>query len=85
MTGGGEATWAEFAQAIFAEAERFGRAPVRVIPITTAEYPTPARRPANSRLDNSRLGRDYGVTLPDWNNPWRIAVALAKPSERFLS
>jgi dTDP-4-dehydrorhamnose reductase len=66
MTGGGEATWAEFAQRIFGEAETFGRAPVRVVPITTAEYPTPARRPANSRLDNARLSRDYGVALPDW-------------------
>jgi dTDP-4-dehydrorhamnose reductase len=68
MTGGGEATWAQFAEAIFAQAEAFGRKPVKVIPITTAEYPTPARRPANSRLDGSRLKRDYGVELPPWRD-----------------
>jgi len=34
--------------------------------ITTAEYPTPARRPANSRLDCSRLEADFGLQMPDW-------------------
>ncbi len=34
--------------------------------ITTAEYPTPAKRPANSRLDCSKLARVFGVQLPDW-------------------
>lgn len=37
-----------------------------VTPITTAEYPTPAARPANSRLDNAKLKAAFGVTLPDW-------------------
>src|SRR5947209_12741433 len=66
MTGGGEASWAEFARAIFAEAEALGRPAVKVTPIATAEYPTPARRPGNSRLDGGRLWRCYGVALPDW-------------------
>jgi dTDP-4-dehydrorhamnose reductase len=34
--------------------------------ISTAEYPTPARRPANSRLDCSRLEADFGLVMPDW-------------------
>ena len=38
----------------------------RVTPITTADWPTPARRPADSRLDCSKLARVFGVALPDW-------------------
>jgi dTDP-4-dehydrorhamnose reductase len=75
MTGSGEATWAEFAQAIFEEAERQGCKPVRVEAITTAEYPTPARRPVNSRLDGSKLAQAYGVRLPDWRISTRTCVA----------
>ncbi|MFZ2107924.1 MAG: dTDP-4-dehydrorhamnose reductase, partial [Roseiarcus sp.] len=75
MTGRGEATWAEFAEAIFAEASAHGRKPVAVRPITTAEYPTPARRPANSRLDASRLREAYGVELPHWRDSLKSCVA----------
>jgi dTDP-4-dehydrorhamnose reductase len=39
---------------------------VPVVPITTAEYPTPAARPANSRLDCGKLERTFGVRLPHW-------------------
>jgi dTDP-4-dehydrorhamnose reductase len=66
MTGAGEATWAEFAEAIFDQVRGLGGPAVRVIPIATADYPTAARRPANSRLDCGRLLRDYGFSLPDW-------------------
>jgi dTDP-4-dehydrorhamnose reductase len=66
MTGSGEATWAELARTLFQEAERHGRPPVRVEAITTAEYPTPASRPVNSRLDSSSLETVYGVRLPHW-------------------
>ena len=68
MTGSGEATWADFAEAIFAEAAARGRRLTRVRRITTADYPTTARRPANSRLDNEKLRRVYGLELPDWRN-----------------
>jgi dTDP-4-dehydrorhamnose reductase len=74
MTGGGEATWAEFADAIFAQAARGGEL-VAVRPLTTAEYPTPARRPANSRLDPSRLRDVYGVELPPWRESLKSCVA----------
>ena len=74
MTGGGEATWADFAEAIFAEAQKYGRAPVRVNRITTADYPTPALRPANSRLDNSRLQAVFGLALPDWQSSTAACV-----------
>ncbi|WP_442755919.1 dTDP-4-dehydrorhamnose reductase [Methylocystis sp. JAN1] len=66
LSGAGEASWADLAEATFAIAERAGRRPVRVRRITTAEYPTQARRPANSRLDNARLWARYGVALPHW-------------------
>src|SRR5271166_2687908 len=66
MTGAGEATWAEFAEAVFDDAHARGRRLTRVRRISSAEYPTPARRPANSRLDNEKLRLAYGVVLPDW-------------------
>lgn len=68
LTTTGETSWHGFAEAIFAEAVARGvlpRAP-RVDPITTAEYPTPARRPAYSHLDVSRLQADFGLSLPTW-------------------
>ncbi len=74
MTGEGEASWAEFAETIFAQAHALGRPAVKVTPITTADYPTPARRPANSRLDGARLARDYGLALPPWRDSLRIVV-----------
>lgn len=66
MTGAGEATWADLAEHVFTEAEKHGRSPVQVKRLTTADYPTRARRPANSRLDNGKLRAVYGIALPDW-------------------
>lgn len=66
--GAGEASWHAFAAEIFRlVADRGERLAVRHLrPITTADYPTPARRPANSRLDCSRLREFYQTGLPDW-------------------
>jgi dTDP-4-dehydrorhamnose reductase len=64
----GETSWHGFAEAIFAGAVERGliaRAP-RVEAIATADYPTPARRPAYSVLDVSRLETAFGLQLPDW-------------------
>ena len=66
MTSAGEASWADFAEAIFSEAAARGRRLTRVKRIATADYPTRARRPANSRLDNGKLSRVYALTLPEW-------------------
>ena len=66
VTGSGEATWADFAEAVFQEAHARGRRLTRVERIAAADYPTPARRPANSRLDNEKLRRVYGFGLPAW-------------------
>lgn len=66
LTGQGDASWADLAEATFEIAVQCGRRPVRVRRIATADYPTPARRPANSRLDNTKLAERYGVVLPPW-------------------
>ncbi|MGN6153849.1 MAG: dTDP-4-dehydrorhamnose reductase [Lysobacteraceae bacterium] len=68
LTANGRTTWHGFAEAIVAGAHARGllaRA-VPVEPIATADYPTPAARPAYSVLDTSRLGADLDVRLPDW-------------------
>lgn len=59
-------TWNGFAAAIFASAARHGRPAPTLAAITTAEYPTRARRPANSVLDCGKLRRDYAIAAPDW-------------------
>lgn len=74
-TGSGDASWAEFATAIFAASAAQGGHSAQVKPITTADYPTPARRPANSRLDCSRLAQRHGVRLPDWRGSTGDVVA----------
>ncbi|QGM48136.1 dTDP-4-dehydrorhamnose reductase [Methylocystis heyeri] len=79
MTGQGEASWADFAEEIFGQAQRRGRKPVRINRIATADYPTPARRPANSRLDNSKLRQAYGVILPQWRDSVSDCVARLLP------
>ncbi len=61
LSGRGRASWFDFARAIFDDAE-----PPRVIPITTAEYPTPARRPASAVLATSKFEETFGFALPDW-------------------
>ncbi len=68
MAGGGDTTWAGLAQTVFFHAERAGHKVPRLVPITTAQYPTPARRPANSRLDCNKLKSVYGVSLPVWSD-----------------
>jgi dTDP-4-dehydrorhamnose reductase len=80
LAGAGEASRAEFARAIFAGlAERGGRAPA-VIPIGSGHYPAPARRPANSRLDCSRLRQSHGIALPDWRRSLACCLDRLLPS-----
>jgi dTDP-4-dehydrorhamnose reductase len=77
-----EATWADFAEAIFAGAEARGAKGARVKRITTAEFPTPAKRPANSRLDASKLAAAHGVRLPGWRQSLdRCLDRLIAPKE----
>jgi dTDP-4-dehydrorhamnose reductase len=66
LAGSGETTWHGFAAAIFAGWARRGRRVPRLQAITTAEYPTAARRPQNSRLDCGKTERTFGLRLPPW-------------------
>lgn len=75
MCGQGTASWADMAEAIFETALGFGRKPVRVRRITTQEYPTAAKRPANSRLATQKLESVYGITLPHWRSSLDACVA----------
>ena len=66
----GVTNWHEYACYVIERARAAGK-PVRIAPdavraITTAEYPTPAKRPANSRLDTSKLINTFGLRLPTW-------------------
>lgn len=66
LAAAGETSWHGFASAIVA-----GRSGLRVktvTPIATADYPTPAKRPANSRLDTGAFRARFGLALPDWRD-----------------
>lgn len=66
LTGSGWTTWAGFADHVFQRlAREEGKRP-KLIRIATTDYPTPAKRPANSRLDCSKIERAFGVKLPHW-------------------
>lgn len=75
MTGSGEASWADFASAIFAASHELGGPRADVVRITSAEYPTPARRPANSRLCCDKLRQVHGVVMPDWQRSAQTTIA----------
>lgn len=68
MASSGSCVWADFAEHVFMQSAKAGGPSAKVKRISTAEYPTPARRPANSRLDCERLRSDYGIALPDWRS-----------------
>ncbi len=73
LAAAGETSWHGLACFAVEEALRRGAelqtAPERIEPIPTSQYPTPARRPANSRLDTGKLRAALGLTLPDWRVP----------------
>ncbi|MDO9224612.1 MAG: dTDP-4-dehydrorhamnose reductase [Pseudomonadota bacterium] len=74
MTNAGETSWHGFAEAIQALDGTESKA--RLLPIPSSDYPTPAKRPLNSRLNNDKLVRVFGVSLPDW----REALSLCMQS-----
>jgi dTDP-4-dehydrorhamnose reductase len=63
----GEASWYDFACEIFRKSAQYGGPAAKVQPIGTKDYPTPVRRPVNSRLDCSKLNETFGIHLPDWH------------------
>ena len=86
LTASGETTWAGFAAQILEEYEALAEWPAdtdewgspllakRVVPITSEQYPTPARRPSNSVLSNRKLQATFGLRLPDWRHLLRLAL-----------
>jgi dTDP-4-dehydrorhamnose reductase len=86
LTASGETTWAGFASQILEEYEALAEWPAdtgewgsplmakRVVPITSEQYPTPARRPGNSLLSNRKLETTFGLRLPDWRDLLRLAL-----------
>jgi dTDP-4-dehydrorhamnose reductase len=70
--GAGKTSWYAFTEALFKIAGQYERFAVKqIIPISTAEYPTPVRRPANSVLDCSKIEKQFGIR----QRPWRESLA----------
>jgi dTDP-4-dehydrorhamnose reductase len=76
----GETTWRRLAEAVVAEA--YGPDAPPVTPITTADYPTPARRPERATLDTGKLERVFGVQPRPWREALAEIVAELKAKEQ---
>lgn len=75
LAGGGPVSRYAFADTVFACHRERGRSVPRILPITTADYPTPAVRPAYSALDSRRVRAVFGVGLPDWRAGLALCLA----------
>ncbi|MBS3978964.1 MAG: dTDP-4-dehydrorhamnose reductase [Rhodobacteraceae bacterium] len=75
FSGQPDTTWADFARSIMAEASL----PCRITDIPTADYPTPARRPLNSRLDCRAFTAAFGIPRPDWRDGLSVIVKELRP------
>ena len=64
FSGAPDTTWCGFARGVFARTG-WDRVP-EIVPIASADWPTPAQRPANSRLECTRIAETYGILQPDW-------------------
>lgn len=71
LTCAGQTNWCEFAQQIVEQSPN----PPRVIPIPTADYPAPAKRPLYSVLSNDKLAQTFGLELPDWRTALNICLS----------
>jgi dTDP-4-dehydrorhamnose reductase len=80
MTASGRTNWYEFATRLLQRIAAPDRRLRSIVPIPSAEYPTPARRPMNSVLDCARLVRMWGVALPPWDLGLDLAVADGGPA-----
>lgn len=85
MTATGTVSWFGFAQAIFAAAQKIDHTITipQLIPITAAEYPLPAQRPANSRLDTARLEKIFGIKPDPWPAMLEQCLRDKAPGGRF--
>ncbi|MGQ0672581.1 MAG: dTDP-4-dehydrorhamnose reductase [Hyphomicrobium sp.] len=74
LTGRGETTWHGFAAELFQQTAQRGLKSPRLEAITTADYPTPARRPAYSCLDNSKIERTFGIEREPWQESLEAVI-----------
>jgi dTDP-4-dehydrorhamnose reductase len=74
----GTASWCDFAAEIFRQAGLKARA----VPIPAAQYPTPAARPANSRLDATKISRIFGIHPPAWQTSLTRVLAGMEEKRR---
>ena len=74
LSSSGEASWYDFARAILGDTSK-----ARLLPIATADYPTPARRPAYGVLATSRFESTFGFVLPSWREALADCVASGAP------
>lgn len=74
LAGRGDVSWCGLAREVFRVSAGLGGPSASVTAITTADYPTPAARPMNSRLDCSKAKQTFGVVLPDWREGVRDCV-----------
>jgi len=72
LAAGGETTWYDYARFVINQVVAAGKimkvAPNNIHPITTDDYPLPAKRPANSRLNTSLIRNTFDLELPDWQH-----------------
>ena len=74
LAGSGTTNWAGFARRILEASSRLGAPAARVKDILAADYPTKARRPANSRLSSAKFADTFGWTAPDWRDSTDLVV-----------
>ena len=75
LTCGGRTNWHGFAEAILKNIQANGEKVPELKAITTSEYPTPARRPANSVLSNEKLQQTFGIRMPDWEEALALCLS----------
>ncbi|AOI91403.1 dTDP-4-dehydrorhamnose reductase [Burkholderia pseudomultivorans] len=73
LTSAGATSWHGFAEAILAHA--MGERTPKVVPIPAADYPVPAKRPANSRLSHAKLTGVFGLRLPEWDDALKLCLS----------
>lgn len=79
VAGAGSTSWCGFARAIMARCEQLDLPTATIEPIATADWPTKAQRPRNSRLSSDKFARDFGFVMPPWEH------SLAEVVERLAS
>lgn len=85
ICGSGETTWCRFARTIMKASAERGGPTCRVRAIATDEYPTRAKRPADSRLDCRKLAREFGIQMPAWEKSLIRCLDQLIPSSQRVS